>query len=318
MDQPTAASFGTELNADPADSNPYRYCGEYFDQESGTYYLRARYYAPAEGRFTQEDTHWNASNRVYGDQPQKRADDGGYMPQLSAVLQSGNLYVYGINNPVMYADSTGESIILTSVIIGAAVGAVLGGGIAAATTYAQLGYVDWKWVAVGAGAGGIVGGLCGWGVGSAIQAANAAAAAAAINASAGVTISSSAAESWLEYKASHVATNSSAIGRIFEEWFYETYNVACRQLSYANCRFDAIYNNAIVELKNYNWSKYSSYTSLIKKFTIQAEKYIQHIGKEFAGQKIQKVQFIFSTKPPQKILDELKNLNIIIDWISEG
>ena len=332
-------AFGAELNADPADSNPYRYCGAYFDPESGTYYLRARYYAPAEGRFTQEDAHWSASNRIYGDQPQKRAYGGGYMPQLSAVLQSGNLYVYGINNPVMYADLTGESIILTSIIIGAAVGAVLGGGIAAATTHAQLGYVDWKWVAVGAGAGGIVGGLGGWGVGSAIQAANAAAAAAAVNASAtaintganaigasasanavstGATISSSAAESWLEYKAAHVATSSNAIGKVFEEWFYKTYNVACRQLSYANCRFDAIYNNAIVELKNYNWSKYSSYTSLIKKFTMQAEKYMQHVGKVFAGQEIRQVQFIFSSKPPQKILDELDNLNIIISWISGG
>ena len=94
--------------------------------------------------------------------------------------------------------------------------------------------------------------------------------------------------------------------------------MACRQFSYANCRFDAIYNNAIVELKNYNWSKYSSYTSLIKKFTMQAEKYMQHVGKVFAGQEIRQVQFIFSSKPPQKILDELDNLNIIISWISGG
>ncbi len=293
-------AFGTELNADPADSNPYRYCGEYFDQESGTYYLRARYYAPAEGRFTQEDTHWNASNRVYGDQPQKRADDGGYMPQLSAVLQSGNLYVYGINNPVMYADSTGESIILTSVIIGAAVGAVLGGGIAAATTYAQLGYVDWKWVAVGAGAGGIVGGLCGWGVGSAIRA--------------------TVAKSWLTYKAAHVATTSNEIGKVFEEWFYETHKVADSQLSYEKCRFDAIYKKMIVELKNYNWSNYSSYTSQINRFTQQAKKYARFIGKEFAGQKIKKIEFVFSTKPPEKILKKLKDLkelNVIVTWISE-
>lgn len=105
---------------------------------------------------------------------------------------------------------------------------------------------------------------------------------------------------------------------LFEEWFYKTYNVACRQLSYANCRFDAIYNNAIVELKNYNWSKYRSYTSLIKKFTLQAEKYMQHVGKVFAGQEIQKVQFIFSTKPPKEILDKLRYLDIIISWISEG
>ncbi|MBQ1554791.1 MAG: hypothetical protein IIZ68_04970 [Clostridia bacterium] len=39
-----------------ADPNPFRYCGEYFDVESGAYYLRARYYGPSIGRFTQEDT----------------------------------------------------------------------------------------------------------------------------------------------------------------------------------------------------------------------------------------------------------------------
>ena len=48
-----------------------RYCGEYFDNETGTYYLRARYYDPAIGRFTQQDTHWNTANSIYGDNPQK-------------------------------------------------------------------------------------------------------------------------------------------------------------------------------------------------------------------------------------------------------
>lgn len=38
-------------NPDPNDSNVFRYCGEYFDKETGTYYLRARYYDPAIGRF---------------------------------------------------------------------------------------------------------------------------------------------------------------------------------------------------------------------------------------------------------------------------
>jgi YD repeat-containing protein len=31
-------------NADPSDANPFRYCGEYLDLSSGTYYLRARDY----------------------------------------------------------------------------------------------------------------------------------------------------------------------------------------------------------------------------------------------------------------------------------
>src|SRR3989339_31793 len=36
--------------------NPFRYCGEFWDEETGEYYLRARYYDPVQGRFTQEDS----------------------------------------------------------------------------------------------------------------------------------------------------------------------------------------------------------------------------------------------------------------------
>ena len=38
-----------------ADSNPFRYNGQYYDEESGLIYLRNRYYDPSIGRFTQED-----------------------------------------------------------------------------------------------------------------------------------------------------------------------------------------------------------------------------------------------------------------------
>ena len=109
-------AFGNETAPDADDTNPFRYCGEYYDRETGTYYLRARYYAPAIGRFTQQDTHWTNANRIYGDNPQKtneREDRLGiqtyaYVPQISAVMQSGNLYVYCMNDPVMYVDESGE------------------------------------------------------------------------------------------------------------------------------------------------------------------------------------------------------------------
>ena len=45
-------AFGEEVNASSTDANPFRYAGQYFDSETGTYYLRARYYSPAMGRFT--------------------------------------------------------------------------------------------------------------------------------------------------------------------------------------------------------------------------------------------------------------------------
>ena len=43
-------AFGNEKDRVGADPNPFRYCGEYFDVESGSYYLRARYYDPSVGR----------------------------------------------------------------------------------------------------------------------------------------------------------------------------------------------------------------------------------------------------------------------------
>lgn len=59
----------------------------------------------------------NTANMIYGDNPQKineREDALGttlysYKPQIAAILQSGNLYVYGLNNPVAYTDPTGKS-----------------------------------------------------------------------------------------------------------------------------------------------------------------------------------------------------------------
>ena len=109
-------AFGIESDPDADDENPFRYCGEYFDSETGTYYLRARYYDPSIGRFTQPDSHWNSANRIYGDDPQKineREDALGnklysYSPEISAIVQSGNLYAYALNNSIAYVDSTGE------------------------------------------------------------------------------------------------------------------------------------------------------------------------------------------------------------------
>lgn len=122
-------AFGNELDPDTADINPFRYCGEYRDTESGAYYLRARYYDPSIGRFTQEDTYWNIANMIYGTSPQKINQQKDYLgltnytyaPEISAILQSGNLYVYAINNPVLYHDTSGN--IVQFVILGTAISA---------------------------------------------------------------------------------------------------------------------------------------------------------------------------------------------------
>ena len=139
-------AFGVEKKPDPLDGNPFRYCGEYYDGETKTYYLRARYYDPNIGRFTQQDTHWTTANSIYGDNPQKineREDKLGlksysYAPQITAVMQSGNLYVYGVGNPVLYADANGAWI---HILIGAGIGLVGGALINLAS---QLMTGEWK------------------------------------------------------------------------------------------------------------------------------------------------------------------------------
>ncbi len=90
-----------------AEINPYRYRGYYYDEETGLYYLQARYYDPRTGRFL------NADSVEYAD------------PET---LNGLNLYAYCGNNPVMGFDPTGEFALSTAVGLGiiAAVAAVLG------------------------------------------------------------------------------------------------------------------------------------------------------------------------------------------------
>ena len=99
-------AFGEEVDPSTSDTNPFRYAGQYYDTENGTYYLRARYYSPALGRFTQRDQHWNTGNMLYGDDSLMLSM---YVakPDILAILQSSNLYVYCIGNPVNQIDITG-------------------------------------------------------------------------------------------------------------------------------------------------------------------------------------------------------------------
>jgi len=69
--------------------------GEYFDKETKTYYLRARYYDPAIGRFTQQDSVLFTTRKLVNDYE--------YVDPLSL-----NLYTYCYNNPAMYLDRSGH------------------------------------------------------------------------------------------------------------------------------------------------------------------------------------------------------------------
>ena len=148
-------AFGNEKNPSASDQNPFRYCGEYFDKETGTYYLRARYYDPSIGRFTQQDTHWNTANMIYGDSPNKineREDALGlkaytYTPSIGSIMQSGNLYVYCVNNPIKYADSTGN---FFNTITGAIFGGIAGAITAISNGYTGENDIFWELVAINA------------------------------------------------------------------------------------------------------------------------------------------------------------------------
>jgi len=74
-------AFGDTANYAEKVANRFMYAGEQFDKITGQYYLRARYYNPVVGRFTQEDTY--------------RGD-------------GLNLYAYVANNPIMFIDPTGH------------------------------------------------------------------------------------------------------------------------------------------------------------------------------------------------------------------
>jgi RHS repeat-associated protein len=89
-------AFGVEKNIDENDANAFRYCGEYYDKETATVYLRARYYDPDIGRFMSRDS-------VTG----KNEDP-----------LSLNLYTYCANNPIYYSDPTGHIFVLDDVAIG--------------------------------------------------------------------------------------------------------------------------------------------------------------------------------------------------------
>ena len=142
-------AFGVEQNVDDADDNAFRYCGEYYDSESGTIYLRARYYDPTIGRFISRDS-------VTGENTDPL---------------SLNLYTYCHNNPIIGTDPSGHALHL---LIGAAVGALISGGITLVSEIKEKGIkgLDMdtvKNVAISSVGGAIGGALAASGVGLAGQ-----------------------------------------------------------------------------------------------------------------------------------------------------
>jgi RHS repeat-associated protein len=120
--------------------NPFRYCGEYLDDETGFYYLRARFYDPEIGRFVSEDT---------------------YRGKATDTL-SLNLYTYCQGDPVNNIDPTGHFL---NVLFGAIAGFFIGGGVDLVGQLISNGFdfsaVDWESVGASAAAGTVTGAMAG-------------------------------------------------------------------------------------------------------------------------------------------------------------
>ena len=88
------------------DVNPFRYRGYYFDVETGWYYLNARYYSSAMGRFISPD-------------------ELSILDETKSQINGLNLYMYCGDNPVMNVDPSGN-FFLTALLIGVIAGAAIG------------------------------------------------------------------------------------------------------------------------------------------------------------------------------------------------
>ncbi len=97
-------SYLGSTNSDLAQSNPIRYRSYYYDEDTGLYYLNARYYNPKWRRFISPDS----ASYLDPDTP-----------------NGLNLYAYCNNDPVNYCDPSGHSataLLFASFVVGAIVG----------------------------------------------------------------------------------------------------------------------------------------------------------------------------------------------------
>ncbi|MCL5768198.1 Ig-like domain-containing protein [Acinetobacter sp. ANC5681] len=88
-------AFGANTEHQGSSNNKYQYAGEQKDS-TGNYYLRARYYNPNIGRFTQMDSYMGQSNNPI----------------------TLHKYLYANANPVMYTDPSGYMFSLSGVMSG--------------------------------------------------------------------------------------------------------------------------------------------------------------------------------------------------------
>jgi len=78
------------------------YTGHGYDRVLGKYFAQYRMYDAENKRFLAKDPYWNPGNMIYGDNPGAHP-----LPDLDAIMQSGNGYVYCLNDPVNNTDPLG-------------------------------------------------------------------------------------------------------------------------------------------------------------------------------------------------------------------
>ncbi|MCL2284910.1 MAG: hypothetical protein FWC32_00930, partial [Firmicutes bacterium] len=122
---------------------------------------------------TQPDPHWGLHNMIFGDSPRimnDRHDPFGrhlatVAPNVWAITQAGNLFVFTMNNPVFFNDSSGLFATPANIIgglVGAGLGALIGTAIA---NYFEL--TGWaRRAAIGGGS--LLVGIAGWFAGPAV------------------------------------------------------------------------------------------------------------------------------------------------------
>lgn len=87
--------------------NPFRYRGYVYDEETGRYYLRSRYYNPTRGRFV-------------------NCDSFEFLLTGEASLAEKNLFAYCDNNAIVRKDDAGE---FWHILAGAIAGAIIGAAV---------------------------------------------------------------------------------------------------------------------------------------------------------------------------------------------
>lgn len=130
--------WGNFLKKEETIENHFTYFGQTYDETTGLYYLRARYYDPTTGRFTQQDS-----------------TEDGY-----------NWYIYGNQNPLMYIDESGN-LSATAIAALTAAGACVLDGVVTGVTYKftgrsfRAGFVNGFISCLGTEAGAFVGAKAG-------------------------------------------------------------------------------------------------------------------------------------------------------------